>query len=247
MATVASLWRHPIKSHGREALDSASLMAGQTMPWDRHWAVTHEKTKFDASNPDWVMCRNFMIGNLTPDLAGIWASFDEKAGVMTLRHTALGEITFDPDYPADFLAWVAPLSADQSTSPIALVKGNVGMTDTPFQSISIMNTASHCAVADHLGHDLEQERWRANIWLDGLPAWSERDMLGQTIRIGTAELAIKERCVRCGHTKSNPHTGKRDVDTLAALQTGWGHQDFGIYAVVTKSGTLNIGDKAQVL
>jgi uncharacterized protein YcbX len=72
-------------------------------------------------------------------------------------------------------------------------------------------------------------------------------MLGKTIRIGTAELSINEHCVRCGHTKSNPHTGIRDVDTLSALKSGWNHQDFGIYAVVTKSGTLNIGDTAQVL
>ena len=84
MITVASLWRHPIKSHGREALDRVTLIAGQTMPWDRHWAVTHEKTKFDAANPEWVMCRNFMIGALTPLLAGLWASLDEDAGLMTL-------------------------------------------------------------------------------------------------------------------------------------------------------------------
>jgi len=244
---VASLWRYPIKSHGREALETVTLEAGKTMPWDRHWAVTHEKTKFDPFNPDWVMCRNFMIGNLTPSLAGIWARFDEAAHKMTLRHADLGEITFNPDRPNDFLAWVAPLSAEQSLSPTGLVACNVGMTDTPFQSVSIMNAASHQAVEGQLGHALEQERWRANIWLDGLDAWAERDMIGQTIRIGTAELGVKENCVRCNHTKSNPNTGKRDVDTLAALDTGWGHQEFGVYAVVTKSGTLNVGDTAQVL
>ena len=29
---VSSLWRHPIKSHGRESLDAVTLIAGQTMP-----------------------------------------------------------------------------------------------------------------------------------------------------------------------------------------------------------------------
>ena len=247
MITVASLWRHPIKSHGREALDSVTLDAGKTMPWDRHWAVTHQKSKFDTSNPEWVMCRNFMIGNLTPDLAGIWASFDDATQMMTLRHADLGEITFNPDTPADFLKWVAPLSADQSISPTGLVTADVGMTDSPFASISLMNTASHLSVAQQMNHDLEPERWRGNIWLDGLPAWEERDLLGKTIRIGTAQLDIKEHIVRCGHTKANPHTGKRDLDTLAALQAGWGHQEFGVYAIVSKSGRLTVGDKAQVL
>ena len=59
MAHVASLWRHPIKSHGREKLDAVTLIEGQTMPWDRHWAVTHEDSKWVADDPRWIMCRNF--------------------------------------------------------------------------------------------------------------------------------------------------------------------------------------------
>ena len=36
---------------------------------------------------------------------------------------------------------------------------------------------------------------------------------------------------------ANPETGRRDVDTLAALRA-WEHQDFGVYAAVTSGGTL---------
>ena len=46
---VSSLWRHPIKSHGREALEQVTLSAGQTMPGDRVWAVAHEASKADDS------------------------------------------------------------------------------------------------------------------------------------------------------------------------------------------------------
>ena len=94
MSTVAALWRHPIKSHGREALTEVTLTEGQTMPWDRHWAVQHEASKFNADDPRWVMCRNFMIGVATPGLAGIWAELDEATATITLRHDALGSHTF---------------------------------------------------------------------------------------------------------------------------------------------------------
>jgi uncharacterized protein YcbX len=57
MATVTSLWRHPIKSHGREDVASTTLIAGQTMPGDRVWAVAHEASKADGS--EWVPCANF--------------------------------------------------------------------------------------------------------------------------------------------------------------------------------------------
>ena len=46
---------------------------------------------------------------------------------------------------------------------------------------------------------------------------------------------------------ANPHTGKRDADTLAALRDGWNHQDFGVYARVIKGGKVALNDTAKVV
>ncbi len=251
MAQVAALWRHPIKSHGRESLSEVTLTAGMTMPWDRHWAVIHEATHFDAIDPRWVMCRNFMIGTSTPALAGVWAELDEATATITLTHADLGRHTFRPDDPDDwagFLQWVLPLCPDDAHQPQGIVKApERGMTDTDFPSISINNMSSHRAVAGKLGHPLQPERWRGNVWLDGLGPWEEFEWLDRTVRIGTAELTVKERIGRCKHTMANPLTGRRDVDTLGALRDGWGHRDFGVYAVVTKTGKVALNDTIEVL
>lgn len=251
MFTVASLWRHPIKSHGREALDSVTLIAGQTMPWDRHWAVTHAATKFDADDPKWVMCRNFMLGVATPGLAGILAKLNPETATVTLDHADLGTLTFAPDDPAQFArfaAWVTPLCPKDKHQPTGIAKApQRGMTDSPYPSLSIMTTASHNAVADQLGAPLEIERWRGNIWLDGPNAWSEFDWTNRDIRIGGAILAVREPIQRCMATSASPKTGLRDHDTLGALRDGWGHQNFGIYAEVIKGGDIQIGDTAEVL
>ena len=251
MINVAGLWRHPIKSHGRQALDQVSLIAGQTMPWDRHWAVTHDKTKFDANSPAWATCRNFMIGASTPGLAGIWAQFDEESRQMHLLHDALGPLSFDPEEPdgvTRFLAWVSPLCRPDSFQPTGLATApQRGMTDTDYASISIMTKASHAAVADALGKPLELERWRGNIWLDGAAPWEELDWLGKEVQIGEAILHVIEPIERCKHTMANPRTGERDTDTLAALRTGWNHQDFGIYAKVIKGGKIALNDNVKVL
>lgn len=251
MIHVAGLWRHPIKSHGREELDEVTLVTGQTMPWDRHWAVTHEKSKFDPSAPEWVMCRNFMIGSMNPKLAGIWAKYDEASGTMTLRHADLDELTFSPTDPADverFLAWARPLCPADNPQHASLVAvKDRGMTDTPDPTISIMTHASHKAVAGRLGRPLELERWRGNIWLDGTAPWEEFEWIDRDLRIGDAELHVSARVVRCKHTMSNPRTGLRDTDTLAVLREGWDHQDFGIYAIVTKGGKIAMNDKVEVI
>ncbi len=247
MATVAELWRHPIKSHGREAIAAVDLSEGNCMPWDRHWAVTHEQTKFDGSG--WFMCRNFMIGSRGPKLTGIWSEFDETSGMITLRHQDCGEITFDPNGDdAAFLKWVAPLCPTDRAMPKAIVKAEgIGMTDSDYQTISIANRASHDAVTNAIGHPLEMERWRANVWLDGLDAWEEMSWVGKTVRIGGVEFEIREPIVRCLATASNPVTGVRDADTIGTLNNTFGHQHFGVYGVVTKAGHVALGDQAQVL
>ena len=251
MVSVAALWRHPIKSHGREALTEVTLTEGQTMPWDRHWAVQHEASKFNADDPRWVMCRNFMIGVATPGLAGIWAELDEATATITLRHDALGSHTFQPDNPDDwagFLNWVLPLCPADKRQPTSFAKvDGRGMTDTPYPTVSIMNFASHSAVEAQVGQSLAYQRWRGNIWIEGLPAWEEFDLTGRTIRIGEAELDIQEPIRRCMATAANPTTGERDVELLAALRDGWDHQHFGVYAIVSKTGKVAMNDTVEVL
>ena len=40
---------------------------------------------------------------------------------------------------------------------------------------------------------------------------------------------------------ANPETGRRDADTLGALDA-LGHQEFGLYAEVVAGGTIRCGD-----
>lgn len=221
------------------------------MPWDRHWAVSHDACKFNSDDPKWVMCRNFMIGVATPGLAGIWADFDEARGVVTLTHADLPDISFNPDEAADvarFVDWVAPLCPPGKRQPRGIVTaGTRGMTDTPYPTVSIMCAASHADVETHLDIAMDRARWRGNIWLDGPTPWEEFDWTGHDVRIGCAVLSIQEPIRRCMATAANPQTGLRDLDTLKALRDGWDHQHFGVYATVKTSGHIAIGDSYEVL
>ncbi|WP_170346455.1 MOSC domain-containing protein [Ruegeria atlantica] len=242
--TVSGLWRHPIKSHGREALSQVTLIPGQTMPGDRVWAVAHEAAKTDGS--EWAPCFNFSRGSKAPQLMAISAELQGER--VTLRHPQRPELTFEPDTEQEvFLDWVKPLMpADRAASArIVRVPGR-GMTDSDFPSISLCNMASHRAVEQKLGQTLSIVRWRGNIWFEGLPLWDEFDWLGRDVRIGEAVLRVRERITRCMATTANPETGKRDAETLRALNS-WDHQDFGVYAEVLQGGEIRVNDEVQVL
>ena len=248
---VSALWRHPIKSHGRESINSVELVAGQTMPWDRAWAVTHEASQPDAQTGTWVPCHNFMIGARTPALAGLWAKLDAQTQRLTLTHQDLGALTFAPDEAEDqarFIDWIAPLCPENRSRPTGIIRAaERAMTDSPLPTLSVMTDASHDAVALAMGGALEKERWRGNIWLSGTAPWEEFDWIGHELRIGAAVLRVEEPIERCSHTTANPRTGQRDADTLGTLERHFGHQDFGVQARVIQSGTVNIGDEAARL
>ncbi len=246
MTTITTLLRHPLKSHGREALRQTTLTAGQSMPFDRLWAVAHEASKADGSM--WVPCANFSRVSKAPNLMAITSSLNEATGDLTLSHPDRPDLTFNPDTGTDaFIAWVSPLVPQDRALPKRIIRlEGRGFTDSDFPSVTLCNHASHKAVETQLNQPLSIHRWRGNIWFETDAPWVEFDWLGKDVRIGDCVLTVRERTDRCLATTANPDTGMRDADTLAALDT-WGHQDFSVRAEVKQGGTIRVGDQIEVL
>ncbi len=244
---VAHIRRHPVKSHGSEPLAQVALTAGRTLPGDRRWAVAHEAARTDGT--DWAPCANFTRGAKAPALMAVTSRLDEATGMVAFSHPDRPPITLDPDRDAQaLLDWSRPLvPADRAASARVVRVAGRGMTDTAFPSISLINMATHREVEAHIGQPLDPRRWRCNFWLEGPPAWAEFDWIGHRLRLGTAILVVRERIGRCLATAANPDTGQRDVDTLGALQQGWSHKDFGIYAEVLTSGDAALDDTFEVI
>ena len=246
-ATLAHICRHPVKSHGREDLMSALLSAGKGLPFDRHWAVAHDAAKLGNG---WNPCVNFARGAKAPALMAISARLDESTGTVTLMHPHKADLIFHPDNTEDlgrFLAWVHDLNPADRAQPVQIVKAGVAMTDTDFPSVSIFGLASNLDLSTRMGQSLSPYRWRGNLWIEGLAPWAEFDWVGRDIQIGAAVFHMQERIVRCKATSANPDTGQIDADTLGALNGGFGHQDFGVYARVTTGGLVALGDPVTLL
>ncbi|MBN2759343.1 MAG: MOSC domain-containing protein [Rhodobacteraceae bacterium] len=241
---LAHIFRHPIKAHGRERLDAVDLSEGRCLPMDRHWAVAHDAAML---MPGWNPCMNFTRGAKTSALQAINAAWDGPR--LTLTHPDLAPLTFDPDSAegeATLLAWLRPLHDDGRAGPAKLVKAGRGMTDTDFESVSILNLASNAALGAQLGADLGLDRWRANLWLDGMEAWAECDLIGRELTIGGARLRVVEPIGRCRATMVDCATGQIDHDTLSALRIARGDTNFGVYATVIQSGPIRAGDSVEL-
>ncbi|MEO0402157.1 MAG: MOSC N-terminal beta barrel domain-containing protein [Pseudomonadota bacterium] len=243
---VTGIWRHPIKSHGREDIASVDLIAGQSMPWDRVWAVAHEAAK--AVPGTWASCHSFSRVSQAPELMAITARLNEADGTLTLSHPARPDLTFDPDAePGALLAWTAPLVPQNRALPSHIMRlDGRGYTDSDFASVTLCNLASHRAVETQMGQDLSLHRWRGNIWFDSDSPWVEFDWMGRDVQVGGAILRPRERTDRCVATTTNPDTGRRDAETLKALDA-FGHQDFSVRCEVIQGGSVSANDTVTPL
>lgn len=241
---IAQLWRHPIKGIGAEPLQMVALTPDHPFPLDRAWAVLEENG--DASD-GWRSCLNFLRGAKGPSLMAITARVDGDA--LHLSHPDQPDITIDPnaaDDAARLFDWLRPIYPDTRRAPVAVVKSPPeGMSDVPFASVSVLNMASLRALSQKTGQTLDPRRFRGNLWIDGLAPWEEFDLVGRSLSIGDARLDVVEPIGRCRATEANPDNGRRDVPTLQALEDGWGHTNFGVYAQVKIGGQISIGDTVE--
>jgi uncharacterized protein YcbX len=119
-------------------------------------------------------------------------------------------------------------------------------TDNPQGFISVVNLESVRDLQTRLGHPIDPLRFRANVYVDGWPAWSELDLAADArVRLGAAATALVKFIRRCVATHVNPQTGVRDMEVLSALRDFYGHVYCGVYLQVTAGACVKEGDSAE--
>jgi uncharacterized protein YcbX len=243
---VEQIWRHPVKSLGAEKVNSVTLTKGETLPWDRVWALTYENSRFDISNPVWSPCSVFLRGSIAPLFLAVTAKVIELDGSIEFNHPKLKSIhlnLYDQLDRQEFIKWVAPICPENAPKPSKLCRViGRGMTDTDYPSISINSISSLTDLSNRMNKHLHPRRFRGNIWIDGLKPWSELELIGKQITVGSAKVEVIEPIVRCNATKTNEQTGVRDADTLGSLYEEFGHKNFGVYCKVISSGDVSESD-----
>lgn len=255
MARIKAIYRYPIKGLSPERLDRTALAPGQTVPGDRLYAIENGPSGFDPAKP-YLPKTRFLMLMKNERLANLHASFDQDSHVLTITlpspdrsggRTVSGDLRI-ADCRARIENVFATYCADELRGPpkILHAEGH-SFSDVAKKVVSIINLASVAAVADMVGAPVNPLRFRANLYVDGWPAWSELDLVGRELKIGAARLKVVKRIVRCAATNVDPDTGARDLDIPPTLLRNLDHADCGIYAEVIDGGEIASGDTIEVL
>jgi uncharacterized protein YcbX len=245
-ATIDSIYRYPVKGLTPEPLQSAIVKPGQTLLADRRYAIENGPSGFNPAEPAWLSKPHFLMLMRDEWLAGLRSHFDDATNVLTIRHN--GKVAVQGDLETE--EGRAAIENFVATSFAGQIKGPPRVLSSPGHSfsdvarkvVSIINLASVRAIENMVGAPVNPLRFRANLYVEGWPAWSEFDLLDRSLAIGEIRLKVVKRIVRCAAVNVDPDTAERDLAIPQALQRRLGHGDCGIYAEVVTGGTIAVGD-----
>jgi len=220
-ATVATLWRYPVKSMLGEPCDAVEVNT-RGVRGDRQFAVRSADGKFGSGKNS--------------------RRFRHIEGLFTFRARLVGEwpeITF-PDgrrLRADDPAIDSALSAALGM-PVTLAReGDVSHFDA--SPIHLVSTASLQWLQSRLPQSrVDERRFRPNVTV----RCDERELswVGRTLSIGGVELRVTAPTGRCVMTTSAQTDLPFDPKILRCIAQEAG-EDFGVYAEVLQPGRVSRG------
>ncbi|WP_241481078.1 MOSC domain-containing protein [Ruegeria sp. ANG-S4] len=251
---IVRMSRYPIKGLSAEPMDSMKLSVGEGVPGDRLNGFARYNSGFDPQNPEPLPKDRFVVLLNEAGLAGLRTRFhpaSQELEVTTdegihrfLMNTPQGQMDA-AQFLSDTLSLRDPaLPQFVSSAPHRFTDVSV-VSPKMMNAISVLNLASVEALGGMLNTEVHPARFRANIEIEGLPAFSELDAVGSSLVFGDVHLRILSRTKRCAATEVNPETAERDLKIPYLLRKHLGHMDMGIYAEVSVGGTLELGQSGR--
>ena len=248
MPTIAAIYRYPVKGLSPDPLESAELAPGQTIAGDRLYAIENGPSGFDPARPAYLPKSRFLMLMRNERLAALRTAFHQATHTLAVeangRERARGDLR-TPEGRRAIEEFLAAFCADELRGPPKVLHGaGHSFSDVARKVVSIINLASLADLETILGVPVHPMRFRANLYVEGWPAWSELDLVDREIAVGpTARVKVVKRITRCAATNVDPDTGVRDLTIPETLMRNFDHIDCGIYAEVIAGGLVACGDQ----
>jgi uncharacterized protein YcbX len=248
--TIEALYRYPVKGLTPEPLESVELVPMGTLPFDRAYAIENGPGPFDPANPQHLQKIHFVMLMRNEELATVRSAFDDETETLVISKAgaeiARGDLRTEAGRAAIEDAIIRIVTSGLRGRPRVVVSPGHSFSDVKDKCVHIVNRQSLASLEGMLGAPLDARRFRPNLVVDNIAAWSELDLVGKKLRVNGTTLEIFKRTERCAATNVDPETGARDQKIPSFLSKTLGHTDFGVYARVLDGGRLTVGDSFEV-
>ncbi len=260
---IKQLFIHPIKGLTPQAEESVYLKVGHGIPGDRAFALMYKKTPPDMDiEVPWMKKVNFAMQNDWHSLAALDCFYNPTSEKLTIKRKGIellvadtSTITGRHEVSTFFTGYLAASYPSPGVSqsareraPLELV-GSYNKTryqDREAGHISLVSQATIDNLSEIVGNIIDVRRFRPNIVVDGIRAWSEFDWVGKQIKIGNALVEVTARINRCLNIEVNPETGERDIALLTILKNNFQHTQTGVIATIITEAHIKKQDLIEL-
>jgi uncharacterized protein YcbX len=244
---VVSLYRYPVKGLSPQALPALQLTPGETVPFDRAYAIENGPGRFDPDNPRHLPKTTFLMLMRNERLAALDTQFDEATETLAIlregKQVARGQLTTKLGRQMLEQFFAAYMKEELKGPPRIVSAPGHSFSDRADKCLHLVNLATVRDLERTVGTGLDPLRFRANVYFDGAEPWEEKKWLGQVLQSGPVTLKVFAETTRCDATNVNPATAQRDTAIPPTLLRTYGHACVGIYASVIDGGEIRPGDR----
>ena len=247
----------PVKSLSFQSINSCQIKKNLGMPNDRIFAfsrgIDYEKAKTIEKNPKERKLNNFLTLKNSPVLNKY--NFSYKGNKLTLILDGEEIISISADDQNEKSSLSKKLFELESTliNPIILLKNteypfyDTSHSNNVFNSISLINLNSIKDFENKIEEDVEFQRFRGNLYVDGISAWEERNWINKIIKINNTSFKVEKNIPRCVAINLKPETEDNSLNLLNSLKKTYNHFDMGVYLTALSDGKVNVGDHVELI
>lgn len=260
---VSQLHIYPIKSlQGIEVKEAKVLEKG--FEFDRRWMIVDVRNKLvtQRTHPHLSQVQlqiqetEIVLGHNEMDDVRIPLQLEQGPSAEVVVWEDEIEAITAPDHINQWISKIAQedcrlvFMSEDASRPVKRIKArnNEHVSFADGYPYLIISEASLKDLNDRMEVSLPMHRFRPNIVVTGVDAYAEDTW--QDFQIGNISFYAAGRCKRCVFTTIDQATGQKGVEplkTLATYRREGKEVVFGLNAIASEIGTINVGDQLEVI
>ena len=251
--SINSIYYSPVKSLSFTNLNKTLIKKNNGILNDRIFSfsrnINFEDSKIIEKFPKKRKLNNFLTLKNSPVLNKYNFTYDEKKLILFKDFKEIISIPSEDRNYYKLLSDTLIKLEDSLLEPVFLLKNIIhpffDTTHSNFVSntISLININSIKDLEKNINQNIEFERFRGNIYIDGLNCWEERNWINKVIMINYVPFKVEKHITRCSATNLKPNTSNVTINLPMALKKHYNHIDMGVYITPLDDGLIKSGDK----
>jgi len=245
---IENLFYSPVKSISFEESESLNVLIDRGIESDRIFAFVQNLDSNSIKNliedPKSRKLNNFLTLKNSPELNQYNFTYAKNKLILKKKDEIIISINpFSKNEKKLLCDKINQIILKDKKLDLLMDEKNPFFDTMPNNSISLINKKSISDFSNKISTNIEIERFRANIYIDGIAAWEERDWIGKTININNINFFVSDEISRCSATNLKPSTDIVTINLPNQLKKTYDHINMGLYIVPQQNGVISKEDK----